>query len=102
MPTGLDEYGDEPADFDRVGELTEHRYIIGPLTVTKAEEIDSEYPQYGRFMRVSRVGGSEVWIETPRSLAREIGEAGLGSGDHLNVVDASKDDRGRWQFEIDS
>jgi hypothetical protein len=53
-------------------------------------------------MRVSRVGGSEVWIETPRSLAREIGEAGLGSGDHLNVVDASKDDRGRWQFEIDS
>jgi len=102
MPTGLDEYGREPVDFDRVDELPEHRYQIQTLTVTAAEDIPGEYPQFGRFMSVIRLSSdSECWIETPRALAREIGDAGLGGGDVLDVEDVEKGPDGRWVFELD-
>jgi hypothetical protein len=101
MPTDLDDYADDPVDFDRVVDLTEHRYTIKHLVVCDADEIPGEYPQYGSFMDVTRVADdAEIWIETPRGLGRAIRDAGLGSGDVIDVTDATKSSDGSWQFTL--
>jgi hypothetical protein len=103
MPTGLDEYATDPVEWSRVEDLTDETYRLQQLTVYDADEIEAEYPQYGSWMRVVRTRDElEMWIETPRSLGRSIDEAGLGSGDVLDVVEVAKDDDGRWHVSIDA
>ena len=104
MPTDLADRAEAPPDFELAPQLPDLGTLrLQSMTVVDADEIPSEYPQFGSFIEtVSDAYPDGLWIECPQGLAAELVDAGISPGDPFRIVSASKGETDRWEFEVEA